>query len=1075
MAVEQTIEDIYPLSPMQQGMLFHILYAPEAGSNIFQMSCLLKGDLSKTAFRRALARVIERHAVLRTSFLWEDMEQPLQVVDREVPLPFEEQDWSGLSDEERWARLDARLAADLVQGFDLAQAPLLRVLLAREAPGRHRLVWSLQGILLDGWSLPVLLGEVFLHYEAFRAGGDPHLPMPRPYRDYIAWLLQKDPAEGERFWRRELQGFARATPLPGDRGPGGRPVMDQRRIFLSEEATAALQALARAERLTVNTLVQGAWALLLARASGERDVVFGATVSGRPADLPGVESMIGLFINTLPVRWKLDPGERLIDALRRLQERQSEARQFEHTPLVDIQGWSDVPRGLPLFESIVAFENFPVAETVREVSGSLQADEAERLDVSGYPLALEVVPGKRLSLRLTYDGARLQARTIESLLDQLSGLLAAMTGLSGQTIAELAERRPALSEAELHQLLVEWNGGAPQPMDVPVPVAFAAQAARTPGAVAVAGRGGVLTYAELDRRAAQLARRLRRLGVGRESRVALFCERVPELILGVLGIWKAGGAYVPLEPSLPGPRLAFMVEDVVRGLDAPVVVAHPDLSGRMTMLPESVRVVWLGEEILEDAEPLEDPAPGDLAYLIYTSGTTGHPKAVQVEHGSLAHTLAGVQRLFGLEPGDRMPSLCPSSFDVFLFEVWGPLLAGGTSVLFDLYPAPDLERLVEALRGSTLLHAVPSLMRQVVEAVETHPGSGDRLRWVFSAGDAVPADLLAAMQRAFPSARVVILYGPTVATVFASWYAARQGESGARAMLGRPLPGFVLDLRDRDGLLVPVGTPAEVWLGGPSVARGYLHRPGLTAERFVPAAEGRFYRTGDLARRLPDGSVEFLGRVDQQVKVRGFRIELEEVEAALAAHPRVCEAVVAAWEDGGEKRLAAYIVPAEGAAPPAGELRRFLLERLPEHMVPAVFVPLSALPLTPHGKIDRRALPDPGFALAGPAEYVPPRGPAEEVVAGLWSEILGVERVGAFDSFFALGGHSLLANQLRSRVKRAFDVDLPLADLFARPTLAEVAAAVEALRDADRPRATGMKIAAGQRQRLRRDDLDGRS
>ncbi|HVR96912.1 MAG TPA: condensation domain-containing protein, partial [Thermoanaerobaculia bacterium] len=458
MSLSQTIEDIYPLSPMQQGMLFHTLYAPEAGSNVFQMSCLLKGDLDRAAFRRALARVIERHAVLRTSFLWESVEQPLQVVDHEVPLPLAEQDWSGLSEEERRARLDLHLAEDLARGFDLTRAPLLRVLLAREAPGGHRLVWSLQGILLDGWSLPSLLGEVFLHYEAFRAGGDPRLPAPRRYRDYIAWLLQKDAAEGELFWRRELQGFTRATPLPGDRGPGGpgapgsQPAVDQLRVFLSAEVTAALQSFARAERLTVNTLVQGAWALLLARASGERDVVFGATVSGRPADLPGVESMIGLFINTLPVRWKLDPGERLVDALRRLQERQSQARQLEHTPLVDVQGWSDVPRGLPLFESIVTFENFPVAETLRETSSSLEVDEVWQLDVTGYPLALEVVPGKQLSLRLTYDGARFEARTIEALLEQLAGLLAEMPGLAERTVAELAERRPSFSETELQQL-----------------------------------------------------------------------------------------------------------------------------------------------------------------------------------------------------------------------------------------------------------------------------------------------------------------------------------------------------------------------------------------------------------------------------------------------------------------------------------------------------------------------------------------------------------------------------------------------------------------------------------------------
>ncbi|HKH43059.1 MAG TPA: amino acid adenylation domain-containing protein, partial [Thermoanaerobaculia bacterium] len=997
--------EAYPLAPLQEGLLLHSRMAPASGVYVNQVSCTLPEDLDPRRFRRAWETLVERHAVLRTAILWDGLDEPLQAVQRSVPLPWQELDWRGLPADEQRRRFGELRHRERHTPLPPDRAPLLRFALLR-LDGKFGFVWTFHHLLLDGWSVQLLVGELGLAYTALGEGREPALPPVRPFRDAIAWLRGQDLSQAEQFWRRELAGFTAATSLslPAGTEDGSAELMSG----LSRAVTADLQAWAARHRLTLQAVTLGAWAALLGRYSGEEDVVFGSVVSGRPATLSGVESMVGLFINTVPVRVRVRSGELLAPWLQEIQERRLALNDFEHTPLARIQRWSEVPAGAPLFETLHVFENYPIVDAGGLHIVDLRSDEATH-----YPVTLALTGGDQITLRLTVDRARIEETAALRLLHHLTLLLSGMAAARESRLGEI----PLLSESERHHLWAEWNDTA-LPEAPGVVELFEAQARRTPEAVAVALAGDEeagLTYRELARRADGLARHLRSLGVGPEVPVGLCVEHIPELAVAVLGIFKSGGALLALDPAHPPARRAFLLEDAgVR-----VVVTQEDLT-----LPPG-----------EGAPP--PPASGDLAYLIYTSGTTGQPKAVQVEHGMLAATLASTRERFGFAAGDRMPCLALPTFDISLFELLSPLLTGGTAVLFPLRPTLDVERLVDRLGELTCLHAVPALMRQIVDSFRRRRLSGERMRRVFVGGDVVPAELLEDLRETFPAAEVWVLYGPTEGTILCAAHPVPPPPAPARSLLGRPLAGAVLHVCSTDGELLPVGVTGELWIGGTGVTRGYLGREELTAERYVRRGSERFYRTGDRVRRMADGTLEFLGRLDQQVKVRGVRIEPGEIEAALATLPGVREAVVVARED--RSGLVAYV--AGDAA--AEDLRRALRERLPEHMVPAAFMTLAALPLTPNRKVDRKALPAPEWQ-GSEAQYQTPRTPVEEVLAGLWAEILGLERVGANDHFFELGGHSLLATRVMSRLRDAFGVELPLRDLFEAPVLADLATRIEA-------------------------------
>jgi amino acid adenylation domain-containing protein/non-ribosomal peptide synthase protein (TIGR01720 family) len=1029
------IEDVYELSPMQEGMLFHTLVAPKAAAYFVQRSGHLHGELDVAAFQEAWRQLVARHSVLRTSFHWEELEKPLQVLHRSVRLPFEQLDWRELSTAEQEARVNAYLEADRARGFDLAQAPLMRLTLIHLADNLHHLVWSNHHLLLDGWSMPVLLKELLDRYEALRAGRTLPMERSRPYGDYIGWLQRQDMAAAERFFRQSLQGFTAPTPLAV--GRSGESISAhveghaEEQLYLTAGATATLKQFAQEQRLTLNTLVQGAWALLLCRYSGEQDVLFGATVSGRPAELRGVESMVGLFINTLPVRVRVPEHLPLLLWLRQLQAQQLELMRYDYAPLVSVQGWSDIPRGMPLFESLLVFENYPV-DAAAQHRRSLEFRDFRGFERTNYPLTLIVVPGDKMRLRVSYDRSRFEAETMVRLLGHLQVLLETMAARPQEHVGRL----PLLTKPEQHQLLEEWNATeSDYPREQCLHQLFTAQVERTPSAVAVVCREDRLTYAELNTRANQWAHHLQALGVGPEVRVGICVERSLEMVVGLLAILKAGGAYVPLDPTYPPARLGFLLEDA----QVPLLLTQEHL--RAALPAYRAQVLCLDSDpdplsAISTSNPTSGVTTAHLAYVIYTSGSTGKPKGVAIAHQSAvalmawAHSTYTAGQLAGVLAST---SLC---FDLSVFELFVPLTVGGTVILAE--NALQLPHLPASLRV-TLLNTVPSAIAQLLRLGDLPAG----VSTVNLAGELLAPSLVAALYQQPAVSQVWDLYGPSEDTTYST---AALRAAAEPATIGRPISNTRIYLLDRQLQPVPMGVAGELCIGGAGLARGYLNRPELTAERFIPdpfsgARGARLYRTGDLARYRSDGNLEFLGRVDHQVKVRGFRIELGEIEAVLEQHAGVRECVVVVREDiPGEKRLVGYVVATAPPGPSGSELRRSLEKRLPEHMLPNAFVMLEALPLTPNGKVDRRALPAPDQSRpALDKAFVAPRDTLEQQLTQIWEHVLGIRPIGVNDSFFDLGGHSLLAVRVFARIQKKWGKDLSLATLFRAPTVAQLA------------------------------------
>ena len=1043
----KNIESIYPLSPMQEGMLFHSLYAPESGVYFEQLVYTISGNLNISAFKQAWQRVVDRHAALRTLFIWENLKKPLQIVQKQVNLPWPEYNWQLLSSTEQEKQLENLLTAEQKQGFKLDQAPLMRFILIQINEDTFQFIWNSNHLLIDGWSTPIVLKEAFAFYEVLDKREDVFLEPARPYEDYIDWLQKQDLSQAEAFWRQTLKGFTAPTPLVLDQARKNiahqHGTYDEYHFQLSAKVTSALQSLPRQQHFTLSTLVQGAWALLLSRYSGETDVVFGATVSGRPPALSGAESMVGMFINTLPVRVQLSGESGLLPLLRQLQTQQVEREQYSYSPLVKIQEWSEVPRGGSLFESILVFENYPVDTFLQNLvlgDNSLKILNRRSIERTNYPLTIAVMPGKNLSVKTCYNTDLFSRDAIIRLAGHFQTLLEGIVADPEQRVLEL----PLLTETERHQIVVEWNDTASEyPRDRCIHELFETQAERTPDAIAVAGNGRQLSYADLNRRANQLAHYLKGEGVGPEVFVGVYMERSPEMVVGLLGILKSGGAYVPLDPAHPGARVAFMMKEAGMG----ILLTQGDLVD--TLPAEGMRVISLERDWPKIAQegtenPINRAAVDHLAYLIYTSGSTGRPKGIQVEHGSLLNLVFWHQRAFGVSAWDRATQVATPAFDASVWELW-PYLTAGASIHI---PDDETRGSAEGLRDwlvteGLTISFLPTPLAEMMLSLEWP--SEVPLRTLLTGGDKLH-------QRPGPGLPFDLVnnYGPTENTVVTTSgvVAPVDGFQGVPS-IGRPIANVQTYVLDRYLKPVPIGVAGELHIGGDGLARGYLNRPDLTLEAFIsnpfsndPGA--RLYKTGDLARYLPDGNIEFIGRIDHQVKIRGFRIELGEIEVVLNEHPEVQESVVLTREDAsGNPYLAAYIVPSEGSAPTVKELRTYLKKKLPEYMVPSAFVTLEAFPLIPSGKVDRKALPAPDVREQSEVEYVEPRTPVEETVARIWSELLGVDRIGVHDNFFELGGHSLRATQAISRLSDTFQTEIPLRAIFEKPSVAGLAELIE--------------------------------
>ena len=1053
----ENIQDIYELSATQQGILFHSLYSPESGVYFVQLCFTLHGLLNVVAFNRAWQQVVARHTALRTSFYWENLDKPLQVVHQQVNLSFVQYDWRGMAAGEQQKQLEAFLESDRKQSFDLSQALLMRLALIRVADDSYQFVWSKHHLILDGWSTALVFKDVVEHYQALCQGQDLSFAPSRAYGDYIAWLQQQDLSKAEKFWRQALSGIQAPTPLISlkvDISPDQKEQYDEQQIKLSTQITAALQSLARQHQLTLNTVVQGAWALLLSRYSGESDVVYGNTVSGRPVDLVGAESMVGLFINTLPVRVTIDAEQSLLTWLQQLQNQLVEMRQYEYSPLVEVQGWSEVPRGVPLFDSLVVFENYPVDRAVLEGQTNLKVQINSSFDNTNYPLTVTVLPGSELAIAISYNCRRFDRATITRMLGHFQTLLQGMATAPEIPLKDL----PLLTEAEKHQLLVEWNdSGVKYPQDKCIHQLFEAQVERTPDAVAVVFEDKQLTYRQLNQQANKLAHYLQKLGVGPEVLVGICLERSLEMVVALLGVLKSGGAYVPLDPAYPQERLAFMLENAQLSI---LLTQHnswkEEPSNFLTPITIYLEKDWEAIAQESDENPITDVTAENLAYVIYTSGSTGKPKGVMIQHNSLVNAYFAWEEAYQLCAAPTcFLQMASFSFDVFAGDLVRALCSGGKLVLCPRELLLDPQRLYQLMLKEKVDCAefVPAVLRNLIQYLEENQQRLDFMRVLVCASDSWYVGEYEKFKRlCTQQTRLINSFGLTEATIDSSYFETTTLDLSVERLvpIGRPFANTQLYIFDPNLQPLPIGVAGELYIGGIGLARGYLNQPELTVRRFIPnpfQPGTRLYKTGDLARYLPDGNIEFLGRGDNQVKIRGFRIELGEIEAELSQHPNVGEIALLVREDEpGNKYLVAYIVPHDNVIPTLSELRSSLKQKLPDYMVPSAFVMLDALPLTPNGKVDRRALPAPDCTrLVSEQTFASPRTPIEEVLAGIWAQVLGYEPVDIHDNFFDLGGHSLLATQVISRVRSALQVELPLRCLFESPTVTELAESIEAI------------------------------
>lgn len=1043
MIQSNAIEDSYPLTPLQQGMLFNTLRSPGSGVDIEQLHFEFHEALDVMAFKRAWGIVIARHAVLRTSLRWENPDEPLQVVHSKVDLPWEDHDWRTIAPDQRARQLADFLIADRHRGFDLSYAPLFRLRLLHIEQAEYHFIWTFHHSVLEGRSYLFVLQEVFAGYEALCGGTQVSLPERRPYRDYISWLQQQDFHTDEAYWRETLKGFNAPTPLVIDHPPdetcrGDDTAHGTEECTLSVPVTSKLHSLAKEHQLTLNTIAQGVWALLLSRYSGETDVVYGVIRGTRRGTVDGADAMVGLILNTLPLRVRIDPHMPILPWLHQVQQQWRSMHGHEHTPLALIQSWSEVQGGMPLFHSTLMFETYHLDTMLRDQGGAWVNRRVNLLLQTNYPIGLSVFDGSELRLKINFDRCRINADSAVRMLGHLRTLIESMAFNPQQTVAKL----PLLDGTERQQLLLDWNSTAVSfPPARCVQELFERQARLTPHALAVAYGNQQLTYDVLNIRANQLAHYLITLGAGPNVPVGICIGRSPEYIVGILAILKSGSAYIPLDPGYPQARLTYMLEDT----HAPVLITlreHHEqtaqFSGRVVCLDQD----WKHIATEPGATPLLPASANNLVYVIYTSGSTGLPKGVPITHQSLCNLIYWHQQTYAVTVSTRATLIAEVAFDASAWEIWPYLTAGASIHILQNATRQNPPLLVSWLNQQRITHTfLPTLLAEAV--LHEHWPLESSLRWLLTGGDKLSRPPV----RKLPF-RLVNHYGPTENTVVSTYATVPdQSDSHLSPPIGRPLPNTRAYVLDAYMQPVPIGVAGELLLGGGQLSPGYWNRPELTEEKFVADpfsddASARLYRTGDLVRYLSDGNIEFLGRIDHQVKIRGIRIELGEIESTLRQHPAVREVVVVTHSDAvGEKRLVAYYLASTADNIPTSdsidELREFVKRQLPLYMLPTAFIHLDAFPLTPNGKLDRNALPSPETQVSSQSSRhtVAPRTDLEIALVAVWERILGVEGIGIKDSYFDLGGHSLTALKLALEMESVCGIKFDIADIFSTPTI----------------------------------------
>ncbi|WP_211234360.1 non-ribosomal peptide synthase/polyketide synthase, partial [Paenibacillus taiwanensis] len=1050
--IEQTtdigvVEDIYSLTPMQKGMWFHTALNEQVGAYFELTRFTLQGELNIGAFADSWNALTARHSVLRTNFQLGSDGEPLQVVFQKKQIGFTYEDLRAMGPLVQTEYIDNMIGRERTRGFDLACGELMRVTVLRTAEHTYQVLWSSHHILMDGWCLPLVAKEVFDTYAAYVWNKQPVLNTAPSYNQYIRWLEQQNEVAAAAYWNDYLAGYDEPVALPQAKAYGQKETYKAGQVVcqLGKDLSTAVNQAATQHQVTLNTLLQAAWGVLLQKYNRSTDVVFGGVVSGRPAELTGIEEMIGLFINTIPVRVNCEANTPFTTVMTKLQEQALASAKHDYFPLYEIQAQSTLKQDM--INHIMVFENYPMEQM--EQFESLDGKGLKLTDVmvseqTNYDLNLIIVPGDNIAIRLDYNEHAFDRAAMELLKGHFIHVLEQISASPHVTVSELELVTPS----EKAEIINVFNDTAiAYDREKTIHQLFEERVEQRPAAIAAKFGDKQISYAELNAAANQMAHRLRSCGVVTGSLVGICTERSIEMLIGLLAILKAGGAYVPIDPAYPQERINTMIEDTA----IKVLLTQTHLKAS---LPTHIDVLLLDQEVEAATEYLaqlhltSDVTGDDLAYIVYTSGSTGTPKGVCVTHRGVVR-LVSATTYVDINETDVFLQGSTISFDAATFEIWGSLLNGATLAIL---PAGDLSLAdwTEAIRthGVTILWLTAGLFQVMVE----HQLEGlQGIKQLLVGGDVVSSQHARKVLELYNEIRLINGYGPTENTTFTCCHDITLADvERASIPIGRPIGRTQVYVLDEAGKLLPAGVIGELYTGGDGLARGYLNRPEWTADKFVevPFLQGeRLYRTGDLARWLSDGTIEYMGRSDEQVKIRGFRIELGEVLTHLLQVEAVREAIAVAVEDtSGQKVLCAYFTADDKLA--SAELKAALSEHLPSYMVPSHFVQIDEMPLTPNGKVDRKALPLPEAGLVT-SEQIQPRSPLEAKLAQIWQDVLGLERIGMTDSFFELGGHSLRATTLVSKLHQEMKVMMPLRDVFRYATIEEMAQYISALEHQD--------------------------
>lgn len=1025
------VQDMYYLSPMQEGMLFHTLHHQEKGFYVEQMDMNVKGTLRHDLLEKSMNIIVERYDIFRTVFLHEKVKRPVQVVLKNRPFQLDVVDIQDLSESEQLERIDRFKQKDQLRGFDLSKDLLMRASVFQTGPSSYRWIWSYHHILLDGWCFGLVVQELFAIYHALLHDIPYRLEPVKPYKEYIQWLEKQDKQASLEYWTQSLAGFEGQSTFKEQRKQTNEHELGEIEWAMSKEETAALSELALQQNATLSSALQSAWSILLSRYQRSNDVLFGTVVSGRPADLAGVDRMVGLFINVIPRRIQLTDQMTFRSLLSETQQQSLSAEPHQYIPIYDIQAKAGQQQ---LIDHIVVFENVPAAK--KDEQESLLGFTVEDMNVyekSNYDLNLLASPGEQLQLKLAFNQRAFDPAFVRKLKDQLTLLIKGTIKHPDQSVHTLT----LVTKQEKQRMLEEWNAPELEHDQLYLTKWFEHNVRKQPNAVALSAGDHTMTYAELNEQANRLARHLQKNGVGHQTVTAILAERTPELIVSLLAVLKAGATYVPIDPDYPESRIQYMLKDS----GATHLLTHSSFISQTRSLAFDGTYLFADDQeiLLMSSEnlPLE-AGLNDTAYIMYTSGTTGQPKGIMTTHSNIARVVKNTNYLTILET-DTLLSLSNSVFDGFTFDVYGALLNGAKLVLPQKETILDMGKLTELIKGEHIsVMFVPTALFHLL--VDEGTDWMRSVRKVLFGGERASVQHVRKAFDVMGKGRLLNVYGPTESTVFATYYPIDEAIplEAHSIPIGKPLNQTGAYILSEHRQLQPIGMVGELCLSGKGLAKGYLNRPDLTKQVFIahPFAAGeRLYRTGDLAYFREDGLIEYAGRVDDQVKIRGHRIELTEIEANLLMHQGVKQAVLLADHDEtNHTRLLAYITCDDAWKGKLDDIKSRLKERLPAYMLPHELIELENLPLTPNGKVDKRQLPKPE-APQGNRRVKLPANEVEQKLLVMWREVLEREDISTDDHFFELGGHSLKAMSLLSKVSKEFEVQVPIHLLFETPTI----------------------------------------